>query len=269
MNRIVLAVACLAGGLSPALTAAAGEAPGGEPAPKHQAPPMDAAAVEPLLKQLASEYNAEAAKAADALAEAGRAALPWLVKQTAARNDDLRRRVAGVLGRIREPEALDALHAMLADKADGVRRQVISAIGRHGKAESAGKLQEFLLHPNALLRLEAVMALGRIRSTQSVPALSRSCLDDDQLVRTAAVVALGLIADKAAIPALITGLDDDSILVRRLAHLVLKKLSGADLGYDPESEGDKRAESVRAWQTWWKTTGDTGGTTGTQTLKEK
>jgi len=216
-----------------------------------------------LIARLASEEIDEAAAAADELAQAGNAALPFLVSAAHAKEEAVRRRVAAVLGRINGPEALPTLYVMLKDESDAVRREAICAVGNHRQAESTGRLGEFLLDKNPLLRMEAAMALGRIGDVKTLAVLKRSCLDDDPRVRKAAVVALGLFGHRSGIPVLISSLEDENKTVRKLAHLVLKTLCDTDFEFDPDGEEKARSEAVKLWKTWWKThsKSDTGGNT--------
>jgi len=246
------------------------EKPAGKDAPEAK-PALDADTADALIKDLASEKPDAPAKAVDQLARAGEQAIPYLLKQKKNKNETIRRKIAAILGRIMTKDSLDALYEMLADKSEAVRREAICSVGNHQKPESLEKLQDFLLHKSSAIRLETVMALGRIGHASSLPALKRSCLDDDQMVRQGAVVALGLVKDKGAIPDVISRLRDDDKTVRTLAYVVLKRLSGTDLGFDPADDEPKRNESILLWETWWKANekSGTGGSTGQEQKKKE
>ena len=247
------------------------EEPKPAPAKETPPPPFDAARAEKLIEQLAAATAAERLQAADELAAAGGQAVPFVLKHTKDKNETLRQGIAGVLGRIRTKQTLDALYELLGDKSDAVRRRAICSVGEHRSPESIGKIKDFLLNKNALLRQETVMSLGRIADASSLALVKRSCLDDDRVVRQAAAVALGLIKDRSAIPDVIALLRDDDKTVRTIASVVLKQLSGADFGFNPADDEPKRAESIQLWETWWKANekSDTGGNTGNKASKKE
>jgi len=264
-RKAAIALIAVCACFSPQAVLANGEA--AEPA----GPPMTAERAGALIAQLTAEEIEDATAAADELAQAGDAALPFVLKAAKATNETLRQRIAGILGRIDNPAALGTLCEMLEDESDAVRREAICAVGNQGQPESAEKLEGFLLAKNPLLRLEAAMALGRIGGESALPALRRSCLDDDHRVRKAAVVALALMGDGSAVPVLISRLRDENKMVRTLAHLVLKTMCDTDFGFDPDDEEEKRNEAVKLWETWWETykKGDTGGNTRKEQENEK
>ena len=234
-------------------------------------PPMPATRAQELLAALAEDDIEAAMAAADELAAVGPAALPHLLAASGTADETARERITRILGRIQHPDALAALNRMLEDESEAVRREAIGALGSHGRAESVEKLKPFLLVKNPRLRLQAATALGRIgrNSEAARPAvlglLRISTADDDARVRKAAVVGIGLMNDPAAIPVLIMRLRDEDLTVRVLAHLLLKKISNADLEYDPTDDLAWREEAIVKWETWWKKhNSDTGGSTGKQ-----
>jgi HEAT repeat protein len=238
-----------------ALPAAGAEAKPADP-PAQEAPAaMPPARGRALIDHLAADNPEEAIAAADELADAGKSILPMLAEAAPAENETLRLRVAGVLGRIIDPQAMDLLCEMLADASHNVRREAIGAVGNHEREESVEQLEGFLLDKNPLLRREAVMALGRIGCKAALPAVRRSCLDDDHRVRKAAVVALSLLDDDhdAAVPILISRLRDENKAVRKMAHLILKTMCDTPLEYNPDDDRDKRNEAANLCETWWKT----------------
>jgi len=258
--------------------AAAFEAVAGEPAdearPAEQTEepppaPMDAARAQELLAKLAADDIDAAMAAADEFAAAGAGALPCLLRARSTDDERTRERIAGILGRIRHPDALAALHAMLRDESEAVQREAIAGIGSQGRAESVSVLKPFLVAKDPRVRLQTAMALGRIgRSDESarssVLALLRlSSADDDHRIRKAAVVGMGLLNHPAAIPVLIMRLRDENATVRTLAHLFLKKLSGVEFDYCPTDDIAWREEAIRKWEAWWKSQESaTGGDTG-------
>jgi hypothetical protein len=52
---------------------------------------------------------------------------------------------------------------------------------------------------------------------------------------------------------LIGALEDGEGAVREAAYDALKKVTGRNLPFDPQSaDAGERAKQVRAWQDWWK-----------------
>ncbi len=78
--------------------------------------------------------------------------------------------------------------------------------------------------------------------------------------REAAARILADLAEPWSIPDLIALLGDEQANVRFYAAMGLRRVTGTDLGYEPEKwRGDRNAESeeaIKKWQQWWKNSAD-------------
>jgi len=119
---------------------------------------------------------------------------------------------AGLLGKLRDPEALPALTKALADDRD------------------------------AMVRIDIIKAMAQYNDKSLLPELTRaSQTDRDADVRQAALEAIVQLGGKEAIPPLIDALGDRSTDVVFSASRHLAELTGENLGM-----GQDR------WRTWWR-----------------
>ncbi|WP_437939868.1 HEAT repeat domain-containing protein [Sorangium sp. So ce341] len=164
--------------------------------------------------------------AIEVLGYCGRDATPALVGALAELKGDERKLVVDALGRTRDPAALDALYAALAEKDDNLRQSAIEAIAGMGliaRERVTDILYERLGDRDRFVRLTALNGLNGLEAP--VPWRVLSQLIDDPILRSAALVAAALAESPEAPRALVTALATArggafAQLVRALARLV-------------------------------------------------
>ncbi|AUX30007.1 MULTISPECIES: HEAT repeat domain-containing protein [Sorangium] len=164
--------------------------------------------------------------AIEVLGYCGRDATPALVGALAELKGDERKLVVDALGRTRDPAALDALYAALAEKDDNLRQSAIEAIAGMGliaRERVTDILYERLGDRDRFVRLTALNGLNGLEAP--VPWRVLSQLIDDPILRSAALVAAALAESPEAPRALVTALATArggafAQLLRALARLV-------------------------------------------------
>jgi hypothetical protein len=158
---------------------------------------------------------------------------------------------ASALGEIGDPRAVDVLIDLLMDKnQDYLKRgRAAEALGKIKDARAVEPLIEALRQGKLMkgdkiligqsIMTDAAHALGRIKDKRAVDPL----IDAMEDIPSAAASALGEIGDARAVQSLISALKDKGMNVfwRRDVINALRKLTGKDLGDDPE-----------AWRAWWE-----------------
>lgn len=121
------------------------------------------------------------------------------------------------LGALAHPSALGPLVARLVDLPDGRDAEdVIDALARFG-APAVDPLSVALAGAPAGARRHAVAALGALAASSAAPVLAEALADDDAEVRLAAVLALGRTPGEAAAAALTLAAHGDDARVRDVA----------------------------------------------------
>ena len=141
---------------------------------------------------------AAAALVAGLLALAGppvrAATLEDLARDLAADDGDTRRRAAEALGEVRSEEAVDLLARAYRDEVEdayGVKAACARALGRIGLPAAARPLAAMLDDPDYWVRKKAAEALGAIPGPEAAEALVQAASDPDPRVRAEALGALG------------------------------------------------------------------------------
>jgi HEAT repeat protein len=102
-------------------------------------------------------------------------------------------------------------------------------------------LTHALKDENRVVRTNATIALGRTKDSRSVNSLIATLKDEEWLVRRYAARSLGELRATRAIKPLIDALDDKGFRATAAAAEGLRKITGQDLGLDPEK-----------WRKWWE-----------------
>jgi HEAT repeat protein len=120
--------------------------------------------------------------------------------------------------------------------------------------------------------VDRLMTIVQYEPEADPKPLAERDLANDPAVRVSAAISLGAIGMVKAVPALVEALSDGDSNARRTANEALKRITGMDLGYDPDplipSEGDhpmapeevakkqiaKRQEGIAKWTAWWNET---------------
>ncbi|XXT22099.1 HEAT repeat domain-containing protein [Sorangium sp. So ce429] len=169
--------------------------------------------------------------AIEVLGYCGRDATPALVGALGELAGDERKLVVDALGRTRDPAALDALYAALAEQDDNLRQSAIEAISGMGliaRERVTDILYERLSDRDRFVRLTALNGLNGLEAP--VPWRVLSPLIDDPILRSAALVAAALAESPEAPRALVAALATArggafAQLVRALARLAESPLS--------------------------------------------
>jgi bilin biosynthesis protein len=124
-----------------------------------------------------------------------------LIEALADKEGTVRKFAAIVLGRLRDPRALEELGMALYDLHHEVGRAAAEALVQFGPA-AVDVLFGSLNHAEADIRLHAVYALGKIQDGRIVPVLIEILEDPDHHVRWQVITSLGELRDARALPAL-------------------------------------------------------------------
>lgn len=147
-----------------------------------------------------------------------------LIEALGDREGTVRRFAAMVLGKLRDPRAIEELGMILYDLHHEVSLTAAEALAQFG-GEAVGVLNEALKHPESGVREAAIRGLDSIHDERVVPLLVEMLRDPDRDVRKQAIQSLGRLGDKRAVPALqgISGDRSDRDLAA-LAKTVIEKL---------------------------------------------
>ncbi len=144
----------------------------------------DPASVPPLIQGLLEE-EAISDMCSQALINIGSAAVPNLLdaihqgsRQTPA--------VVIVLGKIRDPSAIQTVVSILSHRDPEVRKASVAALGELGDSRVAPMLVPFLRDVDGEIRKEAVLSLGQLKFYDSLPYLEKLLFDEVETVREAA-----------------------------------------------------------------------------------
>jgi len=142
---------------------------------------------------------------------------------------EVRRAATGALGMAdgRPDAALPALLAALRDEAWPVREEAATTLAKLRQPAAQAALQAAMADAFWQVRLRAARALGRLKNAQALPVLQAALGHAIANLRKEAAIALGEIADPAAVPALRTAATDPDPEVRKAARLALKALGEA------------------------------------------
>lgn len=124
-------------------------------------------------------------------------------------DEEMRRYLALVLGRTRDPQVVPLLVEALDDEDSQIRIYALWGLGASGAPEARAPLEEALSDEDPGIRKIAAYSLGELGLPETAPAL-RTRLDDPVTdVRWNAALSLARLGDEAAIPVLERMLDRD------------------------------------------------------------
>lgn len=178
----------------------------------------DKRAVEPLVQALKDDDLGYSFN--DALIELGRHALLPLLDALKTGDQEIRRRIVRVLGRLRDVNVFELLVQIFNDEEDNkVRSSIILALGDLEDSRAVTLLIQLLKDKDHEIRGSAAQALGWLKSSEATEALIETLEDQDQEVRQFAASSLGQIGDKRATKPLLKALEDnDNFLRMRVAE---------------------------------------------------
>lgn len=137
----------------------------------------------------------------------------------------VRQYAAYLLGRAKNPRAIQPLVEAMADFDKAVREQATLALSSIGK-EAIGQLSDALKEPQWETRYRAAEALGRIADTKAVQPLIKALSDSRDHVRYMAAKGLRELGDSDAIEPLVILLKDENVYVRTMAVRALGAIGG-------------------------------------------
>ncbi len=180
-------------------------------------------------------------KAAMELLRRGPVVLPALIQELESERSQVRYIVVQILGKISEPEAVDALISSLDDRSPEVAGKAAESLAEHGSPLALPALLGYADHTTTLRRSRAIRALGFCHSYEEEPELSDSAHrrivsalnDTASEVRIAAIEAVREFGFKEAAPPLIRLSHDPAPEVR---HVAVQALGQILTGVAPNSE---------------------------------
>jgi HEAT repeat protein len=191
-------------------------------------------------------------EAAEALAEMGAAALPWLLKGARDENPELRYSVGVILGRIDHPDGGGAILELLKDEESRVRLAATRSAARRKLKEAFPLLLVRAEAAERREREEAVSALGLLGDKRATEYLMQLVERSKGSIRQKALKSLGFLRDERAIPLLLRVLSEGLTIDSYLAHEALADMSGLRVRYDLKG-GKKGLDSVyKAYKDWWE-----------------
>jgi len=137
----------------------------------------------------------------------------------------VRQYAAYLLGKARNPRAIQPLIEALADFDKSVREQATFALSRIGKA-AIEPLAEAMKEPKWETRYRAAEALGKIADEKAVKPLIQGLKDNRDHVRYMAAKGLKELGDSDAIEPMVILLRDENRYVRMMAVRALGALGG-------------------------------------------
>jgi HEAT repeat protein len=174
-------------------------------------------------------------KAATALAAIGEPALPALLTALSDEDDNVRQGVAEVLGKLRDPRAVDPLINALQDEKSIVRAYAADALAELGGERAIEPLVALLTDEDWYVRTRTLFALGQLGGPLVFAPLVSALEDREPRVRSAAVSALGKLQDARIYDVLLEVLSDPDGRVRSAAVLAFGRV------------GDERALPALTW----------------------
>lgn len=136
------------------------------------------------------ERESAAGDLLQAIEKLGVEAVDPLIDALQDKEGTVRKFAATLLGRIRDPRAIEPLGMALYDMHHDVGNASAEALARFG-ASAIGVLSEALSHPEMWIRVHAVRALGQIRDDQVSSLLVHMLDDPDREVKKQVIESLG------------------------------------------------------------------------------
>ena len=159
----------------------------------------------------------------------------------------VRQYAAYLLGKAKNPRAIQPLIESLADFDKSVREQATIALSTLGKA-AIEPLAEAMKEPKWETRYRAAEALGKIADEKAVQPLIQGLKDRRDHVRYMAAKGLNEIGDSDAVEPLIILLKDENVYVRLMTIHALSTLGGkkvkSALHKALESEEDEKVKAA-------------------------
>jgi HEAT repeat protein len=137
---------------------------------------------------------------------------------------DVRRAATGALGLAIDARVLPALRLALQDAAWQVREEAATTLGKVGHDDAGPALIAALDDEYWQVRLRATRSLGRLRYAQALPGLIGTLGHSISNLRKEAALALGEVGDRGAVAALQGAQNDGDPEVRKAVRIALSQL---------------------------------------------
>jgi HEAT repeat protein len=137
----------------------------------------------------------------NAIEKMGAPVVDALIEALGDQERNVRKFAVILLGRLRDPRAMDELGMTVYDLHHEVSQAAAEALAKFG-APAVGVLSEALSHPEAAVREHAVMGLGKIQNESVAPLLVEMLGDPERMVRKQALLSLSVLKDARTVPAL-------------------------------------------------------------------
>lgn len=188
--------------------------------------------LELLIRELASEDDARAARALSQIPQLGEPALDFLLNLLDSSDSDERWWAIVALSSIDDPRAQNALIGALGDGDPSVRQCAAAGLRQHPNLNAIPRLIEALGGEDRLLARLASGALAAA-GPDAISPLTDAMRSELPQTRIEAVRALGQIGDPDAIPPLFAALSDTSAVVVHLAEVGLERLGVGMVFFSP------------------------------------
>ena len=196
---------------------------------------------ESYLEQLGSGDSAERQKAAMELLRRGPEVVPALIRELASARSQVRYIIVQLLGKLADPNAVDALISALDDRSPEVAGKAAESLAEHRSPMALAALLGYANHATTLRRSRAIRALGFCHSYHEEPELSDSAhrrivtalSDTASQVRIAAIEAVREFGFRDAAAHLIRLGADPAPEVR---HVVVQALGQILTGVAPNAQ---------------------------------
>ncbi|HKL48519.1 MAG TPA: HEAT repeat domain-containing protein, partial [Desulfuromonadales bacterium] len=186
--------------------------------------PENARYADEVVKLLHSEENAGLRNAAmEILIKLGRQAVPHLLSEIDAPDQDVRKFILDILGEVGDARCIPALVEALGDSDENVRSAAAENLGKLGASEAMPALLDAMEMDDLWLRFTILEALGQIGGRIDEDRLLR--FKDEPLLRKALIDCLGRVGSVRVVPAVVEGLADDMRNVRESAVVALARLA--------------------------------------------
>ncbi|MCP4695079.1 MAG: hypothetical protein GY859_44035 [Desulfobacterales bacterium] len=134
-----------------------------------------------LAKVLDSQASNPRKEAHAALIRYGQKAYPFLIQAVQRRGGNNRREASILLGRLKNPAAVEHLLPVLKEKYPGTVKAAVDALGKSKSEKAVRPLLELLPHDNVPLVRAVLTALGKIKAPEAAAPLKKLALSDPKL----------------------------------------------------------------------------------------
>ena len=166
--------------------------------------------VRQLIGDLQAKNPNKRDKAESALVKMGPSAVEPLTAALKEPDPAIRRAVASVLGKIKDPRVVEPLIGVLKDPNSGAQVAAALALGSSGDSRAVEPLIAALKDQSSNLRGSAAVALGKTKDPRAIDPLIGALGDAEAAVREGAVQALSDVGEPATAPLIAVLKDPDS-----------------------------------------------------------